>query len=272
MLLLKTKRLVHHLPSHCASTTRATEMQLLKNKVHPSSFMALCINNQSNRNAAPEIKAHYASSSMALCLNNQSDRNCGFWKTKQIVHLLLPLINNASIRTAVSQKKSTWCIVFRGIIVHQQAEQHQKMLLLKTKITLLYIFFLFPCALTTQSNKKRCYFSGKKNHKKQNPFHQLVREEKPSPNNSRKQRRVSMHDTGRTAREQWFPPNPRTRTSRAATLRGDESRFCPCAEERHSCLLLWRSLEHEEDSQKLREREREAWMERSMLRGTRFGI
>jgi len=202
MLLLKTKRPVHHLPWHCASTTRATEMQLLKNKVHPSSSIALCINNQSTRNAAPEIKAHCASSSMALCLNNQSNRNCGFFKTKQIVHLLLPLINNASIRTTVSQKKAHVASSSMALLCINKQKQHQKMLLLKTKITLLYIFFLFPCALTTQSNKKRCYFSGKKNHKKQNPFHQLVREEKPSPNNSRKQRRVSMHDTGRTAREQ----------------------------------------------------------------------
>jgi hypothetical protein len=75
--------MVHHLPGivhqQPGCTIRATEMQLLKNKVHgASSSMALCINNQSNRNAAPEIKAHCASSSMALCLNNQSNRNCGF--------------------------------------------------------------------------------------------------------------------------------------------------------------------------------------------------
>ncbi len=42
MLLLKTKRLVHHLPWYCASTTRATEMQLLKNKVHGASSSWHC--------------------------------------------------------------------------------------------------------------------------------------------------------------------------------------------------------------------------------------
>jgi hypothetical protein len=63
------------------------------------------------------------------------------------------------------------------------------------------LLFVLLC-INDPEQQEESYFSGKKNYKKKNPFHQLVREEKPSPNNSRKQRRVSMHDTGRTAREQ----------------------------------------------------------------------